>query len=93
MVRLVLALVVVYVAAFASGLAPMATAGGPTLALLLVPLWLVDDVKGLVESRHPATYRTGDEDLRKVTTVIASRNGEEPSRAPWRTCSGAPWPT
>jgi len=77
MVRLVLALVVVYVAAFASGLAPMATAGGRALALLLVPLWLVDGVKGLVESLHPATYRTGDEDLRKVTTVVASRNGEE----------------
>lgn len=76
MVRVVLALFVVYVAACASGLVPMATAGGPTLALILVPLWLVDGVKGLVESLHPATYRTGDEDLRKVTTVIASRNGE-----------------
>ena len=96
MVRVVLALFVVYVAACASGLVPMAAAGGPTLALILVPLWLVDGVKGLVESLHPATYRTGAEDLGKVTTVIASRNGATArgsSKTPWRTCSGAPWPT
>jgi len=77
-IKVLLAIIVVYVVLFG-----WLQAGGlhlelPTLGflVLLIPIWLIDGLKGLVESHMPSSYKTGTEDLSKVTVVVASKNSE-----------------
>jgi len=47
----------------------------PALATMLIPVFLVDGIKTLVESLTPKKSISGTEDLSKVTVIIPSYNG------------------
>lgn len=47
----------------------------PLLAIMLIPVFLVDGIKTFIESFTPKKVITGDEDLSKVTVVIPTYNG------------------
>jgi len=76
-VRLVLVLIVGYIVAYGYLVSKGFTFGQPSwhYALALIPLWLIDGLKGMVENFISATYKTAEEDLSKVTVVVPSKDG------------------
>lgn len=48
-----------------------------TYLIIIIPLWTVDGFKVFLESFAKRSYKTSEEDLSKITVVIACKDGEE----------------
>lgn len=49
----------------------------PAFLSILIPIWLIDGLKGTIESFASKKYLTATQDLNKVTVIIACKDGED----------------
>ncbi len=45
--------------------------------VIIIPIWIVDGVRGLVDVAFTGSYKRAAEDISKVTVVIACKDGED----------------